>query len=437
MSDELNTEMASNSEIPSGGGNRKRKRFGVVVLIMLLLSCALLIQGCGKAEDTSSNGSAEVKSIKKKTKKKAKKKKEEEVVQEDPEQNLEISFIDVGQGDAALVVLPDGKTMLVDAGPDVEAKAVKNELETKGITSIDFLVATHADSDHIAGMQEIVNGYSFDEFIAPKTTHTTDSYLDLLTAIKAKDKKATAALAGDVLDYSDDFSVRILSPAEDQSYSESNDWSVVLLITYKDRTVLLTGDASTEVLNGLNCSDVDVLKVSHHGSDTGTDAALVKKLNPKYAIISYAPTNDYGHPAQSVLDALAGVEVCGTGVNGTIRLTSDGKTIDIKSEKSGVVEAPKQQGTESETSSGQEEASTADGATEAQGQNQTQAQTQEQAQAETQQQAQQSRTVVITPTGSKYHQRGCRTLSRSKSLTEMTEEQAQAQGYTACLVCGG
>lgn len=332
------------------------------------------------------------------------------------ETDLEVSIIDVGQGDATLVKLPSGKTMLVDAGPDVQASAVENELSKRGIDKIDYLIATHADSDHIAGMSAIVGNHEIGEFLAPQSTHTTDSYLDLLQAVQNKGIATNAAWAGDVIAYGSDFSVKILSPAEGQTYTESNDWSVVLLITYGNTKMLLTGDAPKEVLKGLNVGKIDVLKVSHHGSDTGTDSELISALSPKYALISYGVENEYGHPYQSVLDALSSATVYGTGANGTIRLTSDGSTFTVAPEKNGAVVAPDADATDgapAEETVQEDSTPAADSA----------------AASQTEQ------TVVVTPNGSKYHRPGCRTLSRSHSLTEMTEDQAIASGYQPCHVC--
>lgn len=332
------------------------------------------------------------------------------------ETDLEVSIIDVGQGDATLVKLPNGKTILVDAGPDVQASAVENELSKRGIDKIDYLIATHVDSDHIAGMSAIVSNHEIGEFLAPQSTHTTDSYLDLLQAVQNKGIATNAAWAGDVIAYGSDFSVKILSPTEGQTYTESNDWSVVLLITYGNTKMLLTGDAPKEVLKGLNVGKIDVLKVSHHGSDTGTDSELISALSPKYALISYGVENEYGHPYQSVLDALSSATVYGTGANGTIRLASDGSTFTVAPEKNGAVAAPDADATDSapaEEAVQQDSTPAADSAAAPQAE----------------------QTVVVTPSGSKYHRPGCRTLSRSHSLTEMTEDQAIASGYQPCHVC--
>ena len=343
-------------------------------------------------------------------------------------EDLRVSFIDVGQGDATLVILPDGRSILVDAGPDVEAKAVLQELSNEGVhEKIDYLVLTHPDADHITGAEAVLSQYEVGEIIAPKTTHTTDSYLQLLQAIKDKGMTITAANAGDVIAYGDSFSAKILWPSDSTSAEETNDLSIVLILTYGENSVLLTGDAPKETLSQLNCGHVDVLKVSHHGSDTGTDASLVSALAPSYAVISYAVGNDYGHPTQTVLDALSIVDhVYGTGVNGTVRLRSDGSSISVTEGKTGVVVAPVSQ-EESEVEGGTEETSSVEEAVPAEDASDgTSAQTTS---------TDGEKTVVITASGKRFHARGCRTLKKSKNLTELTKDEALARGYTSCGVC--
>lgn len=333
------------------------------------------------------------------------------------EQDIEVSFIDVGQGDAVFLRLPNGKTMLVDAGPDASATAVEQELTKQGVDKIDYLIATHADSDHISGMAEVASNHEVGEFLAPQSTHTTDTFLSLLQTIKDKGITSHAAWAGDVLAYGDDFSVRILSPVEGQNYTESNDWSVVLLVTYGNTKLLLTGDAPKEILKNLDVGPVDVLKVSHHGSDTGTDADLISMLSPKYAVISYGIGNEYGHPTQGVLDALGSAAVYGTGVNGTIRMASDGSSYEVNAEKEGAVVSP---AAETPETAAQSEAAP---------------QAEAPAAADPAPQADQSEeTVLVTPKGHKYHRPGCRYTS-GKSCTELTKSQAQAQGYEPCSKC--
>lgn len=341
---------------------------------------------------------------------------------------LEVVFIDVGQGQAILLELPDGKTMLVDAGPRSSESAVEAELASRNVARIDYLVATHADSDHIGGMEEVVGAHEVGEFLTPQTTHTTDTYLGLLQAIADKGVATTAAWAGEEVVADGECSVEILSPVEGQEYTESNDWSVVLLVTYGKTRMLLTGDAPKEILKSLDVGPVDVLGVSHHGSNTGTDAELVGMLSPKFSIISYGLGNDYGHPTSTVLSVLASTTVYGTGANGTVTAESDGESYTVSGEKVGAVVA----GDVAEgEGSGAEDADASGDA----GAAETAAPMAAQPSQSDATDASAEETVVTTPKGKRYHRRGCRTLSRSKNLIERTKSEAEGLGLTACGVC--
>jgi hypothetical protein len=203
----------------------------------------------------------------------------------------------------------------------------------------------------------------------------------------------------------------------------------VILVTYGQNTFLFTGDAPVEALEQCATGHVDVLKASHHGSASGTDAPLAQRLTPRIAVLSYGLGNSYGHPAQTVLDALAaaGATVYGTGAQGTVTVTSDGHDLSVSTEGQGTVQA---QSTDAGAgSSSLDEAGTTGGQA-------APAQT-EAAQPQPSSPSGQEEVVYVAPSGTKYHAKGCRTLSRSKVVTSMPRSQAEAQGYTARKVCGG
>lgn len=330
---------------------------------------------------------------------------QETAAPDEAHRDLTAVFIDVGQGQAVLLELPDGKTMLVDAGPRSAETAVEAELASHNVARIDYLVATHADSDHIGGMEEVVGAHEVGEFLTPQTTHTTDTYLGLLQAIADRGVETRAAWAGDEVASDGGYSVEILSPVEGKEYTESNDWSVVLLVTYGNTRMLLTGDAPKEILKGLGIGPVDVLGVSHHGSSTGTDGELARMLSPKFSIISYGLDNEYGHPTSEVLNALAATEIYGTGANGAVTAISDGDSYIVSGERAGEVVAGDVAADVPDGNSASEVDASAEEA------------------------------VVTTPKGKRYHRRGCRTLSGSKALIERTRSEAEGMGLTACGVC--
>lgn len=258
--------------------------------------------------------------------------------------NVTIKFIDVGQGEAILIALPE-KTMLIDAGPTGSAPKIAQVLQELGRNKIDYLVATHPDEDHIGGMADIISSTQIGTIHAPNKTNNTATYRKFLTAIQNNNLQITLAEAGTIIDQTDSYKLEILWPKKDANFPDTNDYSIIIKLTVGNKTILFTGDAPTSAILDSNPGHIDVLKLSHHGSRTGTTEQLVRKLSPTYAVVSYAVDNSYGHPMQSVLNALRkhSVEVWGTGANGTITITCDGTDIDISGEKPGTVVAPTSQ----------------------------------------------------------------------------------------------
>ena len=258
--------------------------------------------------------------------------------------NATIKFIDVGQGEAILIALPE-KTVLIDAGPTGSAPKIAQVLQELGRNKIDYLVATHPDEDHIGGMADVISSTQIGTIYAPNKTNNTATYRKFLAAIQNNNLQITLAEAGTIIDQIDSYKLEILWPKKDANFPDTNDYSIIIKLTVGTKTFLFTGDAPTSAILDSNPGHIDVLKVSHHGSRTGTTEVLIHKLSPTYAVLSYAVDNSYGHPMQSVLNALHkhSVEVWGTGANGTITITCDGTNIDISGEKPGTVVAPTSQ----------------------------------------------------------------------------------------------
>ena len=258
--------------------------------------------------------------------------------------NVTIKFIDVGQGEAILIALPE-KTVLIDAGPTGSAPKIAQVLQELGRNKIDYLVATHPDEDHIGGMADVISNTQIGTIYAPNKTNNTATYRKFLTAIQNNNLQITLAEAGTIIDQTDAYKLEILWPTKDANFPDTNDYSIIIKLTVGAKTFLFTGNAPTNAILNANPGHIDVLKLSHHGSRTGTTEQLVRKLSPTYAVVSYALENSYGHPMQSVLNALRkhSVEVWGTGANGTITITCDGTDIDISGEKPGTVVAPTSQ----------------------------------------------------------------------------------------------
>lgn len=243
------------------------------------------------------------------------------------------------------------------------------------------------------------------------------------------------AYAGRRIAGGDSYTVDIPWPQQGVTYGEDNSYSAILKVAYGENTFLFTGDVPVEAQDEAVDGHMDALKVSHHGSASGLNAALAAKLSPTIAVLSYGK-NSYGHPTQVVLDALAAASarVLGTYVNGTVTVTSDGRDVSASAEREGDVAAASQDAGASSQGLG----GTGDdgsGAVERPGSGDVGSGPGTSAQDQAATSADADETVVVSPKGKKYHLPDCRTLSRSKNLTELTKAQAQSQGYGPCGVC--
>jgi beta-lactamase superfamily II metal-dependent hydrolase len=253
---------------------------------------------------------------------------------------IQVHVIDVGQGDAILLTAPEGN-ILIDAGDNVERyeQALKNYLDSLGITHLDYFILTHPHADHIGGADVILKNYTIDTVIMPDKAATSKVYEAVLDGIEQNGADLELAEAGMTFSVGA-LSCKILAPLK--SYSDANDMSIVIRATFGEVSMMFTGDAEgnkegkseKDILAAYSANELqcDFLKVGHHGSDTSTSPAFLNAVSPKIAAISCGTGNKYGHPVQSTLDALsaAGVTVYRTDLSGTLVFVCDGESIEYK-----------------------------------------------------------------------------------------------------------
>ncbi len=256
--------------------------------------------------------------------------------------HLKMHVIDVGQGDSILIQCGD-KNVLIDCGENGMGETVLDYLDRAGVTHLDWLVATHPHSDHIGGMDTVLNSdITVDNMMMSRTsksmTPTTKTYKDLLSAIENKGLKAVQPVPGETYDL-DGVTMLVLSPKKNSDYDDLNDYSVVLKFIYKDVSIFTGGDATKKVEKELLKTDydlsADIYKVSHHGGKESSYDEFVKAVNAKYSAISAGKDNQYGHPKQETLDRLNEInsQINRTDLDGSIIYETDGTNIAVTTSK--------------------------------------------------------------------------------------------------------
>ncbi|MGG7155541.1 ComEC/Rec2 family competence protein [Clostridium perfringens] len=245
---------------------------------------------------------------------------------------LMISYMDVGQGDAAYIKV-NGNDILIDAGPRSNSKELLEQLKAKNIDDFELVIATHPHEDHIGGMVDVFKEYEVKAFYSHKITHTTKTYENLVKAVKDEGLKTKELKGGMVIDLGEGAKFEVFTPQKSE-YEELNDYSPIMKLSFGDTSYLFTGDAEKlaeeEALAKYKTSlDSDIIKFGHHGSSSSSSNAFIEAVSPKYGIISCAKDNKYGHPHRETLDIIKkyNIKTFRTDTDGEIILTSDGKSI--------------------------------------------------------------------------------------------------------------
>ncbi|MDO8579691.1 MAG: ComEC/Rec2 family competence protein [bacterium] len=251
---------------------------------------------------------------------------------------LEIYFLDIGQGDAVYIRTPGGHDMLIDGGPSRIILQKLSEVMPFYDRSIDVVIETHPDADHIGGLPSVLERYRIGLFIEPgiNSKNVIDDELHRLRA--EKDIPSKLARRGMIINFGDGSHFDILYPDTNVSgFKNTNDASIVGQMKYGSTTIMLTGDSPKKIENYLIGMDgeflkSDVLKAGHHGSHTSSGEKYVKAVAPQYVVISAGKKNRYGHPHADVLKIFEklGIQIIRTDREGTIKFVSDGKSISTK-----------------------------------------------------------------------------------------------------------
>lgn len=250
-----------------------------------------------------------------------------------------VYFLDVGQGDA-IIIESNKHYMLIDAGDNDDGNFLVNYLKDLNVEKLDFVIGTHPHSDHIGGLDDVINDFSIGKIILPNISHNTKTFEDVLDAISNKGLKITKPKVG--TEYSlGDASFTIIAPNKD-TYRNLNNYSVGIKLTNGKNSFVLYGDAEIEAEydicdNGINIQ-ADVLKLGHHGSSTSTSEAVLKAVKPSYAIVSAGINNQYGHPHDETLQKLIDndIKLFRTDLQGNIIAFSDGENISFNTEPTAI-----------------------------------------------------------------------------------------------------
>lgn len=342
-----------------------------------------------------------------------------------PEGTLEVHYIDVGQGDATLIKC-GSHAMLIDGGNNNKGTTVQLYLKKQGVESLDYVIGTHPDADHIGGLDVIVYKYNCDTVIMPDYEKDTKTYQELVDVIHDKNMKITYPVVGEQYALGE-AKFTIIAPNSNSYGGNANDYSVAILLEYGKNRFLFTGDAEeaseAEMLTNRIDISADVYKVAHHGSRSASTQEFLNAVHPKYAVISCGEGNSYGHPHAEVLNRLRsmGVEVFRTDEQGSIIASSDGENITWNCSATDSWQSGEQ--TESDRENSEDE----NPGDENSGNAISDAVTSEQT------------TYVLNTNTKKFHRETCSSVSQIKEenfqKVQMNREELEQSGYSPCKNC--
>jgi len=261
-----------------------------------------------------------------------------------PDNNLHVSFLDVGQGDAILIQ-KGNQQVLIDGGPSPQAIGL--ELGRKmpfWDRTIELMILTHPSADHITGLVEVLNRYQVKQVLYPDVAFDSGIYDEWLRLVEEKKTKSTLAQVGQQIDLGNEVSIEVLNPQSPPLTSTDSDVdnnAAILHLSMGEVSFLLTADMMWEaelelIMQRANLKRT-VLKVGHHGSDTSTTTEFLAVVNPQLAVISVGADNEFGHPRDEVLsrleDRLGTENIYRTDEDGTVEFITDGERLWVRAGK--------------------------------------------------------------------------------------------------------
>ena len=261
---------------------------------------------------------------------------------------MTVEFLDVGQGDAIFITAPNGRQVLIDGGPDDRVLLGLANSMRMWDRSIDIVIPTHPDKDHIAGLSSVFRLYRVGTVIMGNVSSGTVFDEELQSAIDNEPRlRRATAWRGEriILDHTAGVYMDILFPTSDtRAWDETNESSIVVRLVYGSRSFLLTGDLPSDAeeylaymarVDNANSIDSDVLKLGHHGSKTSSSEKFLLTVTPSYSIVSAGKGNRYGHPDESVIERVQNINsnILSTIDHGTITFTTDGQGLWVGMER--------------------------------------------------------------------------------------------------------
>lgn len=242
-----------------------------------------------------------------------------------------IVFCDIGQGDGMLIVSPEGKQIVFDGGPGTKIVDCLSKNMPFWDRTIEMVVLSHPQKDHMEGLVDVLEKYKVENVVTTGITNDTKIFETWKNDIENEGAKIYKPKAGDKIlpDAGSNFELDVLWPSEEKYKdwevsvpSDLNDSSVVLMVSYGSFCAYLTGDLPKEFLENITGRECQVLKVSHHGSRTGTNEKILDAIRPEYAVIQVGKNNRFGHPHKEIMKMLEdrGIKVFRNDVEGDITL---------------------------------------------------------------------------------------------------------------------